>query len=187
VTTTPAQPTPLDDISLTTPEGTPTTLSAFASPLLVIQLVRYFGCLPCQEWLVGLDDLTEELSALGAQPLAIGGSADYQARWLRDEKGVQMPVLLDPEQRFREAVGVGRLGARLLDPRGMPSYVRAMRHGYRPQAITKDTVQAPGVVVLDAERRVVWKHVGQRIGDYPALSSVLDAVGRVAAGTSPPT
>jgi peroxiredoxin len=174
---------PLDRLPLATPEGDPSSLEAFTSPLLVIQLVRYFGCLPCQEWLVGLDALTTELSALGAQPLAIGGSADYQARWLRDEKGVRMPLLLDPEQGVRDAVGVGRLGARLLDPRGAPSYVRAMRHGYRPQAITKDTVQAPGVVVLDASRQVVWKHVGRRIGDYPPLQRVLDAVRHVAAET----
>ena len=174
---------PLAGIPLATADGDPRTLEAFSSPLLVIQLVRYFGCLPCQEWLVGLDALTDELSALGAQPLAIGGSADYQARWLRDEKGVGMPLLRDPEQRFRDAVGVGRLGARLLDPRGAPSYVRAMRHGYRPQAITKDTVQAPGVVVLDSRRQVAWKHVGQRIGDYPPLPRVLDAVSSIASDT----
>lgn len=170
---------PLEGIPLATADGDARTLEAFTSPLLVVQLVRYFGCLPCQEWLVGLDALTAELSALGAQPLAIGGSADYQARWLRDEKGVGMPLLLDPEQRFRDAVGVGRLGARLLDPRGAPSYLRAMRHGYRPRAITKDTVQAPGVVVLDRRRQVVWKHVGQRIGDYPPLATLVEAVGRV--------
>jgi peroxiredoxin len=166
----------LDAIPLTDPDGAPTSLAAFDAPLLVVQLVRYFGCLPCQEWLVNLDQATARLLEHGAQPMAIGGSADYQARWLRDEKGVRLPLLLDPEQQVRDAVGVGRLGARLLDPRGMPSYVRAMRHGYRPQAITKDTVQAPGVVVLDAQRQVVWSHVGRRIGDYPPLQTVIEAV-----------
>lgn len=170
----------LDTIEMTTPDGDAASLAAFDAPLLVVQLVRYFGCLPCQDWLVGLDALSAPLRELDAQPLAIGGSADYQARWLRDDKHVRMPLLLDPEQQFRAAVGIGRLGSRLLDPRGFPSYVRAMRNGYRPQKITKDTVQAPGVVLLDAQRRVVWSYVGQRIGDYPPLPTVLDVVAKAA-------
>lgn len=175
MTTAPPAPD-LSTLELTTPDGHPTTLGSLTAPLLVVQLVRYFGCLPCQDWLVELDGASDRLAASGAAPLAIGGSADYQARWLRDDKQVRMPLLLDSEQVFRAAVGLGRLGARLLDPRGLPSYVGAMRRGYRPQKITKDTVQAPGVVILDADRRVVWQHVGRRIGDYPALGTVLTAV-----------
>jgi hypothetical protein len=186
VAVSPSVPGALGGIELATPDGgAPVTLSSLSPPLLVVQLVRYFGCLPCQEWLVELDRLTDRLAGLAAAPVAVGGSADYQARWLREDKGVRMPLLLDSEQRLRQAIGIGQLGGRLLDPRGMASYVRALRHGYRPQAITKDAVQAPGVVLLDQSRVVVWKHEGQRIGDYPPLPAVLDAVRRVA--TSPPT
>lgn len=177
MTTAPADQPDLRTIALTTPDGHPETLGSLTAPLLVVQLVRYFGCLPCQDWLVELDGASNHLAACGAAPLAIGGSADYQARWLRDEKHVRMPLLLDTEQAFRDAVGLGQLGGRLFDPRGLPSYVNAMRRGYRPQKITKDTVQAPGVVILDAERRVVWQYAGRRIGDYPPLATVLAAVG----------
>jgi peroxiredoxin len=186
VTLSSSDPGAVGEIALANPDGgAPVTLGSLSPPLLVVQLVRYFGCLPCQEWLVELDRLTDRLAEVGAAPVAVGGSADYQARWLREEKGLRMPLLLDPEQRLRHAIGIGRLGGRLLDPRGMSSYVRALRHGYRPQAITKDTVQAPGVVLLDERRVVVWKHEGQRIGDYPPLPAVLEAVTRVA--TRPPT
>ena len=147
-----------------------------------MQLVRYFGCLPCQQWLIELDRESAQLATLGARAVAVGGSADYQARWLRQQKGVRMPLLLDPEQRLRAALGVGTIGAGLLNPRGLAAYAGALRYGLRPQRITRDTVQAPGVVILDTTLTERWRHVGTRIGDYPPLGVVLDAVAAVAAG-----
>lgn len=174
---------PLAEIPLLDPDGEPTSLGAHGGDILVLQLVRYFGCLPCQQWLIELDRATTQLATVGAWPVAVGGSADYQARWLRDERGVRMPLLLDPDQRLLDALQVGRIGGRLLDPRGLASYGRAMRAGLRPQRITRDTVQAPGVVILDAQLEVRWRHVGKRIGDYPPLNDVLDAVRTLDAGT----
>ena len=147
------------------------------APYLVIQLVRYFGCLPCQDWLIGLDRMGADLAARGAVATAVGGSTDYQARWLRDERGVSMPLLLDPEHAFREAVDMtAPLGMRLADPRGISAYVASFARGNRPQWITKDTVRSPGVVILDRNLAVVWRHEGVRIGDYPTHATVLDAL-----------
>lgn len=140
----------------------------------VVQLVRYFGCLPCQEWAVGLDQAATGLAENGIGAAVIGGSADYQARWLREEKGVTIPLLLDPDHQVREVVGaIKPLGLRLLDPRGAVAYAASLRHGYRPQAVTRDTRRSPGVVVLDRGGRVLWQPVGARIGDYPPLPEVL--------------
>lgn len=165
-------------LALFDPEGRPTGLPVPADGRhLVVQLVRYFGCLPCQEWLIGLDQLSADLDELGADVAAVGGSADYQAAWLRDERGVGMPLVLDPQHVFRRAVEMEKpLGWRMANPRGAAAYVRSLRHGYGPQKITKDTVRSPGVVIIDSDHRVVWRHEGTRIGDYPEHSVVLDAV-----------
>src|SRR5680860_137078 len=139
------------DLTVTTPEGDPVSVSSLVTGrLLVVQLVRYFGCLPCQDWLMQLDQLAPSLSEHGITVAAIGGSADYQAQWLRDERGVRVPLFLDPEHEFRSAVGLDkRLGLKLLDPRGAAAYTRSLKKGLRPQHVTRDTVQAPGVVILD--------------------------------------
>lgn len=165
-------------LGLLDPEGNPAALPAPAAGRhLVVQLVRYFGCLPCQEWLIGLDQLSADLDELGADAAAVGGSADYQAAWLRDERGVTMPLYLDPQHVFRHAVEMEKpLGWRMANPRGAAAYVRSLRHGYAPQKVTKDTVRSPGVVIIDSEHRVVWRYEGTRIGDYPEHSVVLDAV-----------
>lgn len=94
------------DLELRTPAGEPARLGDhLTAPVTVVQLVRYFGCLPCQEWLIDLDRAAAAEN-LGA--LAIGGSADYQATWLKEERGVRMPLLLDPDHRFREQVDAAK-------------------------------------------------------------------------------
>lgn len=169
------------DLTLSTPEGTPVRLGDLLTErLTVVQLVRYFGCLPCQEWLVDLDRAADELAGQGVGAVAVGGSADYQAVWLREERGVRIPMLLDPEQELREHVGAAKaLGWRMADPRGAAAYARSLSHGFRPQAVTKDTVRSPGVVVLDQTGAVRWSHIGTRIGDYPPLQELLDGVSGV--------
>jgi peroxiredoxin len=173
------------DLPLQTPDGEPAELSELlGNQLVVVQLVRYFGCLPCQDWLVELDRAASRFAQGGAAVTAIGGSADYQARWLREERGVTMPLYLDPEQHFRAAVGADQpLGARLLNPRGAAAYARSLKRGFRPQRITRDTVQAPGVVILDRYGNVCWQYVGTRIGDYPTLTVVEAAAAQLASMT----
>ncbi|WP_248581672.1 AhpC/TSA family protein [Nocardioides sp. InS609-2] len=124
-----------------------------------------------------LDQLAPSLSEHGISLAAIGGSADYQARWLRDEQGVDVPLFLDPDHQFRSAVVLDkRLGLKLLDPRGAAAYTRSLRMGLRPQHITRDTVQAPGVVILVRHHNVSWQYRGHRIGDYPAMHEHEQAV-----------
>ena len=162
------------DLSLSTPEGAPVDASVLVPEgLVVVQLVRYFGCLPCQDWLLQLDGAAPALAEHGVSVAAIGGSADYQAQWLRDERGVSTPLFLDADHSFRAAVSAEKkLGLKLLDPKGAAAYGRSLRKGFRPQKITRDTVQAPGVVILDRDLTVQWQHIGQRIGDYPPLADV---------------
>jgi len=77
------------DLSLSTPDGASVSLGeVLTRPLTVVQLVRYFGCLPCQEWLINLDRVAGELARKEVGAIAIGGSAGYQAVWLREERGV---------------------------------------------------------------------------------------------------
>lgn len=173
-------------IALRSPDGELTSLESVKfEKYLVVQLVRYFGCLPCQDWLRELDRSRDDLARRGASATAVGGSADYQAQWLRDERAVAMPLFLDPDHLLRQAVDMTKpLGIRLADPRGVRSYVRSLASGNRPQKITKDTVRSPGVVILDKNFAVVWRHEGSRIGDYPSHQEVLAALEAIQDSTS---
>lgn len=164
------------DLLLATPDGAPVKLGEYLEQeFTVVQLVRYFGCLPCQEWLVDLDGAADRLAEHGAGVLAIGGSADYQATYLQEKRGVAMPLLLDPDQTFRDHVAGAStpLGWGLASRKGGAAYLGSLRKGYRPQRVTRDTVRSPGVVILDRTGAVAWNYIGKRIGDYPALNVVL--------------
>lgn len=165
----------LGDVPLLTPSGEPLTLGVDAGPLLVVQFVRYFGCLPCQVYLRELDARASDLALVGARAIAVGGSADYQARWLY-ETGVRMPLFLDPGQELRRAVGFGDLTRRqLFAPRGMRNYASALLSGVRPQRPTSDMTKSPGIAILDAALAVRWTYEGTALGDYPPLETVLEA------------
>lgn len=176
---TPAEGGPLDAVPLQTPDGEPASLAAFAGEALVIQLVRYFGCLPCQVYLRSLDAREADLARLGVRAVAVGGSADYQARWLQ-ETGVTMPLLLDPAQRVRDLVGLENLSARqLLAPRGVRSYLGAVAAGVRPRRPTRDAMRSPGIAIADRAHVVRWVYRGTALGDYPPIELVIEAAGLV--------
>lgn len=163
-------------IALSDPDGNPTTLGNFAADSLVVILVRYFGCLPCQEFVRDLDGELDRFPA-GTRVIAIGGSSDHQARWLRDTKGVQLPLLLDPEQQVRAVAGVGDLTARQMSSLGgATNYVKSLVRGFRPQVPTADATKAPGIVVFDSDFDVTWVHHGEMLGDYPSVDELIERV-----------
>lgn len=166
---------PFADLVLQDPAGAPVPFRDLQGDPLVVILVRYFGCLPCQAYLQDVSDARDRFPA-EAGIVAIGGSTDFQARWLI-EQGITLPLLLDPEQQVRDAVGFGNLRPwQFASPRGALAYARAMRRGLRPQKITRDTVRSPGVVLLDEDHQVVWAHEGDRLGGYPPIDDLLEVV-----------
>lgn len=169
-------------IGLADADGSPVTLGEFNAEPLVVVLVRYFGCLPCQEFVRDLDAQLDRLPE-GSRVIAVGGSADHQARWLRDTKGVQMPLLLDPGQEVRAVAGVGDLSAlQMASVGGATNYVKSLVRGFRPQVPTADATKAPGIVVFDSDFNVTWVHHGEMLGDYPSVDDLID---RVRATTKP--
>ncbi len=171
-----ASPGIVANIALADPDGNPTTLSEFVADPLVVILVRYFGCLPCQEFVRDLDGNLDRFPD-GTRVIAVGGSADHQARWLRDTKGVAMPLLLDPDQKVRAVAGVGDLSARQMSSLGGASnYVKSLVRGFRPQVPTADATKAPGIVIFDSDFNVTWVHHGEMLGDYPSIDDLVEQV-----------
>jgi len=160
-------------IALADAYGEPTTMGAFHADPLVVILVRYFGCLPCQDFVREVDRSIDRFPE-GSRVIAVGGSADYQARWLHETKGIDMPLLLDPEQRVRAVAGVGDLTARQMSSlSGAGNYVKSLFRGFRPQVPTADATKAPGVVVFAPDFSIRWVHRGEALGDYPPVDALI--------------
>jgi peroxiredoxin len=169
-------PVHLADVPLSDTDGNQVTLGEHAADPLAIVLVRYFGCLPCQQFITEIDSSIEQFPR-SSNVIAVGGSSARQARWLEDTRGVDMPLLLDPDHQVRGVAGLGELTAKQLSSGdGWKSYGRALRSGFRPQVPTADARQAPGIIILDRAFSTSWVHLGERMGDYPPLPDFIERV-----------
>ncbi|MEX2393673.1 MAG: AhpC/TSA family protein [Actinomycetota bacterium] len=118
------------------------------------------------------------IEALGAQAIAVGTGADYQAKALMDG-GLRVRCFIDAESRTYGALGIRRsswLG--LLKPSGVRRYLAPIRRGARQGRLTGDIRQLSGVAILDGQARAVWVHRGETLGDYPPVADVVDRLER---------
>jgi hypothetical protein len=137
--------------------------------------------MPCRAYLAQLREAEPEIDSLGARVVGVATGADYQARSLM-EGGVPFPLLLDPQRNLYRALGIEHIRwHRWLRPGTWVRYLGAARQA-RQGRLTGDLRQAPGVAIIDTERRVRYLHRGTTLGDYPPLPDVLAAL-RAIAGT----
>ncbi|MDX1510327.1 MAG: redoxin domain-containing protein [Nitriliruptorales bacterium] len=173
----------LHDIGLFDPDGTPVALSDVVDGPTILVLPRYFSCLPCQQFMYALNDRLDELRGAGVSVAAISARAAHQARWLRDEQGVRYPLLLDPEHELCRAIDLGRFRPwEIVKPKVYRNYLPAFRRRWvtrddtrSRQGVPADPFQLPGVVVVDGERRLLFVHRGEGLGDYPPIEELIQA------------
>ncbi len=168
---------PMPDVKLEDASGSSVALSDYFSsgPLLVVAL-RYFGCLPCLEFVQRLNAEYERVRSLGATALAVGTAAGYQAQHLMDE-GLGFPAVVDPNSHLYRAVDLPRMRWwEMLRPQGARNYWRSFRRGNRQGRITGDAFQLPGVLVVDSSGVLRWLYRGKAIGDYPTMDETISAV-----------
>ena len=82
----------LADITLRTTAGELVRLGQLVERPTILVIPRYYGCLPCRDYLLRLSERLDQVEARGGA--AVG--ADHQARWLMEEKGVRFPLLAIP-------------------------------------------------------------------------------------------
>lgn len=120
------------------------------------------------------------VEALGGRVIGVATGADYPARQLM-EGGIPFPLLVDRDRNLHRALGLDHIRwYRFLQPATWRRYLRASR-GARQGRLTGDLRQAPGVAVIDTERRLRYFHPGTTLGDYPPLEEVLAALRGIAA------
>jgi hypothetical protein len=155
-----------------TAAGEPVRLGELVERPTILVIPRYYGCLPCRDYLRRLSERLDQVEARGAAALGVSVGADHQARWLMKEKGIRFPLLVDPDRRVYTALELPRKWWVNLNPRGWWNYGRAFARGNRQGRIIEPN-QLPGLALLDPHARVVWVHRGRALGDYPSIELVL--------------
>ena len=171
--------TSLAEITVQDADGADVRLGGLIARPTIIVVPRYYGCLPCRDYLQQVSDRLGEVEAAGAAALGISVGAAHQAGWLTHEQGIRFPLLVDPERRFYEAIDLQKKWWVGLNPRGWVNYARAIRRGSRQGRIIEPN-QLPGLVVVNAGADALAIHRGRALGDYPPFDEVLAELGRAA-------
>lgn len=167
----------LADLEVQTVEGNHIRLGELVDRPTILVIPRYYGCLPCRDYLRQVTERLDEVRNAGAGALGVSVGAAHQARWLIEERGIGFPLLVDPDRQVYDALDLPRKWWVSLNPRGWWNYVRAIAHGSRQGRIIEPN-QLPGLALLDADATAVWVHRGRALGDYPKLDRVLAELSR---------
>ena len=170
---------PLGEIEVQTAAGDPVRLGDLVDRPTVLVIPRYYGCLPCRDYLSRLSAVLDTVHEAGGAALAVSVGADHQARWLMEERGIRFPLLVDPGRRVFDALELPRKWWVALNPRGWVNYARAIARGNRQGKIIEPN-QLPGLALLDADAEAVWVHRGRALGDYPKLDGVMEQLRGIA-------
>jgi hypothetical protein len=156
-------------------DGTEVKLSEVLEGPTIVPIVGYYGCMPCRDFLMALEEQRDAAEAHGISIVGVGKAADYQAEWLMREAGIGYELLLDPDENLYRELELGHFPWwRMLAPRTTRNYLRALRRS-RQGRITNHPLQAPGVIALDEESRLSFVHRGDTLGDYPEAGAVVQA------------
>ncbi|HXG40989.1 MAG TPA: peroxiredoxin-like family protein [Candidatus Limnocylindrales bacterium] len=172
--------TSLAEIAVRSIDGEEVRLGDVVDRPTILVIPRYYGCLPCRNYLRQVSERYPEVEASGGAALGVSVGAAHQARWLLDEWGIRFPLLVDPERRLYEALELPRRWWVALNPKGWWNYARAIARGSRQGRIV-EPFQLPGLAILDAAGDAVWVHRGRALGDYPELDRVLAELERLGA------
>ena len=84
------------------------------------------------------------------------------------------PLLLDPQHTARRELNIDTLSVgQMFSAASAKNYASAIGT-IRNFAVQPSEAQlTPTIVILGADQKVVWQHVGKALGDYPAIDEIL--------------
>lgn len=155
-----------------------------------LQFRRFAGCPWCDLHLRSVAARHEEIRALGVTEVAVFNSSTEEL--LAYEGDLPFPVVADPSRRLYREFGVDRSVRALLDPRGWPSGVRAVRAAVRRTAAGASPRRLPhpgtamfglpSELLIGADGRILARHDGSHPGDQWSVSQLLELVARSTTG-----
>jgi peroxiredoxin len=133
----------------------------------------------CREHAAQLRGIYDEITASGAEVVAIGtGNAMYANAFVTDEE-IPFPVLLDEDGEAAKVASVkGGAGAlfKLASPSVLKAGARARKAGHHQGKTGTRPLQLGATFVVGPGDQIVYEHLDSDVGDHAPLSDVLAAL-----------
>jgi hypothetical protein len=117
-----------------------------------------------------------DITAQGAKLYAIGNGAPPFAAAFLEEMPVAFEVFTDPGRETYRELGMKRSLLGNLSPAVLKHGARAARKGHRQTRVRGDAHQNGGLVILDQDGGLVFRHVEAVAGDLVDLDEVVGAL-----------
>ncbi len=149
---------------------------------LVVTFMRHFGCSFCREHLEHIRSRYGEITAVGADVVAIFQYTAQATHEFCVGRGLPFQCAGDPLRAAYAELDVRRGRARDMFSLGvMRRMLPAMRTEGVGSANGGDMLQLPGTFVVAANGRVTLAHYGANAADNPPVDEIMDAVRAAAA------
>lgn len=173
-------PDDVRSIPLLDEAGAPTLLGELVGGhTTVLVLLRHFGCLACSERVAQWKPELPKFEELGARVIFVGNGKPDNLREFTRKAALGNPcatIHTEPTQALHRALGlVNSLGS-TISPGAMFNAFRAVTKGHLQLSVEGDALQQGGVLLLDPAGKVALLHREQQLGDFLAVSKVLNRV-----------
>ena len=144
---------------------------------VVLVFLRHFGCLHCREHAAQLGEHYADITAQGADVVAIGtGSVSYANAFAREEK-IPYLVLVDDDAEAAHAASVETVSwYRLLHPRTWVATVATFKRGHKVHKAGKRVKQLGATFILGPGDNVHYTHMDSDSTDHALADDVLGAL-----------
>jgi hypothetical protein len=125
----------------------------------------------------------DEFEAAGVELAVIGQGTPRHASSFKEDHGLELTLLVDPDRKTYEAAGAKMAGVTdLFSPKVALRGLKAVAGERVVQGRTiGHPAQLGGVLVIAQGGEVVWSHLANDAGDNPPNEAVLDAAREAAA------
>ena len=121
----------------------------------------------CREQVTQLRDVVDEIRNRGAELAVVGCGSPSQAARFREERGLNFPLLTDPDLVAYRAAGLRRGLAATFNLSVAKNAFRAMKGGQRQGMVQGDPWQQGGGFVITPQDEVLFSYLSREGGDHP--------------------
>ena len=121
-----------------------------------------------------LHNAREKFSEAGFNVVLVGLGIPEQAEHFRKEFHLSFPIICDPDKELYRMFDLGRSTImNTASPAVLLKGLRAMSQGYMPGIPRGDTMQLPGVFLIDKEGNIRYSYFSKDPSDHPSVETLL--------------
>ena len=116
-----------------------------------------------------------EFEAVGAKTVIISAKSAAVATAMQKE--MPFPLLIDADGSFRKELEIKDLTlGQVASVEGLTNYAKGFRQFRNISVQPTEGTKSPAIVIFDADQNETWRYVGKMLGDYPAISNIVQNI-----------